>query len=174
MPEAAHSLLLNKVRSSSLVFSRYWIYFLSIYRHIFHADLHGTPWSHTYQIIGSYWNSCFRSSLKSRILILLGIDSSLDSVGTFGTGCGRKHIGFVSSFKSKSNGSVFEVPSFPLKKSLNFCNNFSISWHCVRIKYWHWVSITFCKSAFSYLEYNIKHNCFVALWICFHSYTSLT
>ena len=41
---------------------------------------------------------------------------------TFGTGYGRENIGFTSTFKSKSTGSVFQAPSVPSNNSLDLCN----------------------------------------------------
>ena len=36
---------------------------------------------------------------------------------TFGTGYGREHISFLSSFNSESTASVFQVPSVPSNNS---------------------------------------------------------
>ena len=77
------------------------------------------------------------------------------SLCTLITVYGRKHIGFTSYFNSKYTRSVFQVPSVPSNNSLNLCNNFSNSSRCVIVRCWHLVSITLCKSSFSYLSYNI-------------------
>ena len=77
---------------------------------------------------------------------------------TFITGYGLEHIGFESSFNLKCTGSVFKVSSVPLNKSSKFCASFSNLKRCVVYKCWHWVSMTLCKSDFSYLAYNITRN----------------
>ena len=93
---------------------------------------------------------------------------------TFSNGCGHEHNCFASSFNSKSTGYVYQVPSVPLNKSLNLCNNFSTSLRFVIAKCWYWVSITFCKSAFLSLAYKITWNILVAARTCYDSYTSST
>ena len=93
---------------------------------------------------------------------------------TFGTGYARKHIGFASYFNSKSTGSIFQVPSVSLNNYSNFCNHFSNSLHCVIVRFLHWVSITLCKSACSYLASNITRNCLVSVRTCYDSYTYST
>ena len=78
--------------------------------------------------------------------------SSLDiSLCTFGNLYGIEHIGFTSSFNSKSTGSVFHVPSVPLKNALDFCNSLIIFLRCTSVRCCHWFSITLFKFAFSYL-----------------------
>ena len=90
---------------------------------------------------------------------------------TFVTWYGRDQIGSAFSFNSRSTGYFFQVPSVPSKNSSNFYNNFSNSLSFVIVKCWHWVSITLCTLAFSYIAYNITLNRFVAVHTCFDSYT---
>ena len=53
---------------------------------------------------------------------------------TFDTGYVRDYTAFTSSLNSKYTGSVFQLPSFPLKNSSNICNNFGNLLHCVIVK----------------------------------------
>ena len=96
------------------------------------------------------------------------------SLCNFGTGYGCEHIGFTYYFNPKSTGDVFQVPSVPSKKSSNFCNNFSNSLRCIYVRWWHWVSITLCKSEFSYLASKIARNVLVAVQTCSDSYNTST
>ena len=57
---------------------------------------------------------------------------------TLGTGYGLKHIGFVSSFNSKSTGSILQVPIVPSKNSYMFYNNFRNSLRFTSIRFFIW------------------------------------
>ena len=88
------------------------------------------------------------------------------SLCTFGTGYGREHIAFESSFNLKSNGYVSQVPSFQSKNSSDFCHNFRNSLRCVSVRFWPWFYITLFKFSFSYLASNITCNNLVAVRTC--------
>ena len=92
----------------------------------------------------------------------------------FVTGYFCEHIFFTLSFNSESTGSGLQIPSVPFYNSSNICNNVINSLRCVIVKCWHWVSITLCKFAFSYLASNITRNHFVAVRTFSDSYNSLT